>query len=218
MSISFPLNFVDFWDLFQVLDGTSEFQIVERMAESEDGGGNTIGARLGQSKIMCDVMIAPMYSDLAGRVTSMITVLIGRSGTLYAYDRLHPYPIKDPTGSIVGSSTVQVRTKGSDNRSLSLKGLPASYSLTAGDWMSVTYSSGKKALLRVGEDVTANGSGITSEFEVYPFLSTGIAVDDNVDLKKPEGKFEIVRGSYRPGTLEGRRLVGCGFSIRSVQK
>jgi hypothetical protein len=115
-----------------------------------------------------------------------------------------------------GATSVQVKSKGANNRSLSLKGLLPFFSLSIGDRISVNYASGRRALLEVMEDVTANYLGETVEFEAQPFLSAGIQVDDTVDLTKPCGKFKIVNGSFKPASVEAKRSTGSGFSMISV--
>jgi hypothetical protein len=115
-----------------------------------------------------------------------------------------------------GATSVQVKSKGANNRSLSLKGLLPFFSLSIGDRISVNYASGRRALLELMEDVTANYLGETVEFEVQPFLSAGIQVDDTVDLTKPCGKFKIVNGSFKPASVEAKRSTGSGFSMISV--
>jgi len=114
------------------------------------------------------------------------------------------------------ASTVQIKSKGSNNRSLALKGLPKFYRITKGDKLSILYSTTKRFLFEAVEGVTADISGETAEFEISPYMPPGIAVNDAVTLKKPCGKFKLVADSYRAASGRGNISDGVGFSMISV--
>lgn len=114
------------------------------------------------------------------------------------------------------ASTVQIKSKGSNNRSIALKGLPPFFTVTKTDKLSVAYSSTKVFLCEAQETVTADYLGETAEFEIFPFLPAGIAVNDAVTLAKPCGKFKVVSGSYKPASGQGNISSGAGFSMVSV--
>lgn len=114
------------------------------------------------------------------------------------------------------ASSVQIKSKGSNNRSISLKGLPPLFQVRKGDKISVLYSTTKRFLCEVMEDITADVAGETLEFEVQPFLPPGLAVNDAVTLIKPLVKFKVVAGSYRPASGQGNISSGVGFSAISV--
>lgn len=107
-------------------------------------------------------------------------------------------------------------SRGANNRSISLEGLPAAFEITQGDKLSIAYGSGKVFLAEAMEDAAADGLGDTSEFEVQPFLPAGIAVGNIVSLVKPPAKFQIVAGSYRPASGRGNISSGISFSMVSV--
>jgi hypothetical protein len=216
MSISFPLSINEFWTTFPMLDGSSEMELVGYRQQSMDGAGNAISAKFGQPKWRQEVLVAPMYFETANLFRAMMKVLGQREGAFLAYDRWQPFPAYDPRGQVIGGFTPSVKTVGSDNRSLSIKGLPAHYKLAAGEKISVADGSGKHALMELMEDTEANGSGNTPEFEVQPFLPAWIAVDQGVDISKPLGTFKIVAGSYKPATVEGSRAVNASFTMISV--
>jgi hypothetical protein len=115
-----------------------------------------------------------------------------------------------------GATSVLVKTKGSNNRSLSLKGLQPFFQLSIGDKIGIGDGTGKRALLELMEDVTADYLGDTAEFEVQPFLATWIGVDQSVELAKPRGKFKIVPNSFKPATIVREASSGASFEIMSV--
>jgi hypothetical protein len=59
----------------------------------------------------------------------------------------------------------------------------------------------RRALVQAAEGATANGFGVTSEFEVRPQLRPGITTGLTVTLKKPAAKVKIVPGSLRIETV-----------------
>lgn len=141
--------------------------------------------------------------DEASAIHAIIGSMSQSVGSFYAYDLRRNGPKQDPTGATLGSSTVQIKSLGSDGISLALKGLPVGYVLTRGDYLGFTYSSTKKALHQVvAATVTADGSGYTAEFEVHPAIRQGAAVNDVVALVRPVAEFRIVPGTYDP-TADG---------------
>jgi hypothetical protein len=216
MTISFPLSISQFWNTFPMLDGSSEMELIGFRQQSMDGAGNAMSAKFGQPKWRQEVLVAPMHFETANLFRAMMKVLSQRDGVFLAYDRWQPFPAYDPRGQIISGSSPSVKTVGSNNRSLSLKGMPAHYELAAGEKISVTDGSGKRALLELTEDIEANGSGNTPEFELQPFLPTWIAVDQTIDISKAPGKFKVLAGSYKPAAVEGNRAVNAGFTMISV--
>lgn len=216
MAISFPLSISQFWDDLKLMAGSTEIELRAFRKQSVDGAGNTLSSGRAVGKWGADLLVAPAHYIDSGKVEAMFKVLLGRDGTFLAYDKRRPGPAADPTGAILGAATVLISSKGSNNRSLALKGLPAGYSLTKGDRGSVSYAGGKVFYFEFAESGNANGSGVTAELEVQPFLPAALAVNDIVTLIKPCGKFKIVAGSYRPATGDGALSGGIGFSVIST--
>lgn len=153
----------------------------------------TMRAPLWKLSMDCD----PLWREEAAAVRALIGQMGQSVGSFLAWDIAWPYPKTDPDGSVLGASTVQIKTVGSNGISLALKGLPIGYVLTRGDYVGFTYSSTKKALHQVvASTVTADSSGETSEFEVHPAIRQGAATNDAVSLVKPVAEFRIVPGSY----------------------
>lgn len=211
---NFPLTTGEFWNRIRFAN-RPEFDLGQFRQQSIDGAGNALGSRFGQPKWRADVVTSNGRHDDDMEIQALIKALYGRDGTFLAYDIRRPNPKLDPLGSIITGATVQIRTIGSNNRSLSLKGLTSGYRFTVGDFLSVTDGSGKRSLHQFMETISASGT-TTDEFDVQPFLPSWIAVDQSVDLLHPTAKFKIVAGSYKPQAGSGNRTQGIGFSIMSV--
>lgn len=214
MSISFPLAIADFWNTLGLIEG--DLDLVQYQKQSITGGGDILTAKFGEPKWIGNYTLKPDYHRDSIKVNALFKALLGRNGTFLAYDKRSRYPYVDQTGSVISGSTVLVRSKGADNRSIALKGLPSYYTITAGDKIGIVNSSFKRVLLEAVEDRIANVDGETVAFEVQPFLPVWIAVNDTAGLVNPLGKFKIVPGSYKPARGHGNISDGASFSMISV--
>jgi len=185
-------------DLMSLLPaGSVSFYLETGQELSGIGSGAIIAARLRPSRWVADVNASNMDLWTYKQCLALIDVLDGSLSTFLMYDHANQYPTSDPTGSIVGASTVQIQSVGADYKSLALKGLPANYVLSRGDLIQVTwFSPARIALHRViPSSVTADGSGITAEFEVRPHIIDGMAANDACSIKQPAAEMLMVPGS-----------------------
>lgn len=150
-------------------------------------------------------------------IMGLIADLGGSRDTFYGWDPAGQYPAADALGTVLGSSTVQINSLNADGVRMSLKGLPASYNrLARGDYLSFDYGSpAKRALHQIRTTtVTANGSGVTSEFYVAPAIRSGASVNAVVTLKQPTAELMIVPGSIDDG--KGRNFGRLSFDAMQV--
>jgi hypothetical protein len=112
------------------------------------------------------------------------------------------YPQADPGGILLGTASIVIASIDANRRAITLSGLPAGYVITTGDYLHVDYGTpSRRALIQAVEGATANGSGVTLEFEVRPHLRPGITTGLAIALKKPAAKVKIVPGSVRIETV-----------------
>ena len=133
---------------------------------------------------------------------------MSRAGASFLFTPLHALkPIAHVTGS---SGTISAMQNG---REMRVAGLPAGYTLTAGDFISFPYGSSptRYAFHQVVETVVANGSGLTGFFEVVPNIRAGALVGAVVTTASPVCKAVIVPGSVRDGTISGVEADGTTF-------
>jgi hypothetical protein len=189
MTISYPLSTANFIDLLPLPAIVPK--LVPQQEMSNQSSGAVLGKDLGPELWMADIQTTVMNDDDAARAQALIEALQGSQQTFWCYNTKRRYPKTDPTGSIVGSNTVKIKAV-SGSYGLQLKGLPASYTLTVGDMISVAARYGYH---RVLETVTSDGSGDTATFSVASRIRNGEAVDDVVTLKIPTFLACIVPGS-----------------------
>jgi hypothetical protein len=139
------------------------------------------------------------------------------TGTFLAYDIRRPYPAFDPDGALLAASLTEpeIASIGSDNASLALELLPANFQITAGDYLSFARTNGKIALHQAVEDITANGSGTTSEFAVVPPFRNGSVAGAVVTLVKACGEFRMPSG-FSPASASGAISEGISFAFEEV--
>jgi len=117
----------------------------------------------------------------------------------YSLSRCYPiaYPNGSwPTGSSFDGVSATIGTLGTNNKSLSLAGLPSGFVLKVGDMLSFEYTDTPRyALHRVQEAATASSGGTTDEFEVRPFIQSGAVTTTPVRLYQPRCLMMLVPGS-----------------------
>lgn len=215
MAINYPLAPADFWENLRLMD-RPVFVSQHNKSQSMSGGGDVLSSFRGQPKWSVNITLAGGRHDRNLVQESDIKHLISRDGTILAYDTHRPYPENDRNGWKLQNRTVTIKTKGSDNRSLSLQDLSPQFIVTKGDKYSVLYDTDKYFLFEVMETVQADGTGDTAEFEIWPYMPPGVSVADVVTMRKACGKFKVVANSYRPGSGVGNMSSGFGFSLISV--
>lgn len=165
---------------------------------SGSGDGRVWPAELADPLWTADVECAPGTFNEVKQIAALIRALKGSQESFWLYDPISRYPQADPTGSILGAAPVQVSEIPSNRNLIRFKGLPSAYTLTLGDKAQITTTT-RSYFCEVIETVTANTSGVTTQFEVYPAVPLAVAVNDPVTLVRPACKMFIWPGSFTPG-------------------
>lgn len=214
MALTFPLPVADFADTIGI--SQVKWLLQDNREFSGLGSGQILQADLGPSLWQADVNLREWYHVEARRIEAKINAVIRSKGSFYLYDPRHSSPALDPGGMMLGASAVKINSL-PDAKSMSLKGLPAAYKLSVGDYLHFDYGSpSRRAFHEISEDVTANGSGVTGAFEVSPFIRPGAAADLSVTLVKPAMKCIIRPGTLDAGSTGNIVTTQIGFSV--VQK
>lgn len=212
MALTYPLALATFIDTLLVSRVTCD--LPELVEQSRTAGGEQLMADMGERLWTGRIDLGPMKRTEIGRPEALIQV-VKQGKSFQCYDRRRLYPLLDPTGSILGASSVTILALGGDPREMSLAGLPVGYTLSAGDYLSFAYTSlsvTRQALHKVVDTtVVANGSGQTALFEVVPPIRPGAAAAAAVTLKKPFCKAVMVAGSASPSDGRSTLYEGLGF-------
>lgn len=214
MPITFPIALADFFEAFCPISTT--FQLGEAVIANETGGGEVIrsdyGARLWQGT----VTLAPSRPVLIEDMLALIRVLQDSRASFLLYPR---HKRRATGGGALSEPIGQINTLPANNRLITLKALPANYVITRGDFLSFIYGSSpsRYAFHQVVESITANGSGVTGEFEVVPPIRPGATVNTGVQFNKPRLKAVMVPGSLSVSGLPRRGFAaGATFAWRQT--
>lgn len=191
-AISFPLT-----TLMSVVDysaDTEPARLMRRDEFSRQASGRTIGKAFGSALWLCSYVTKPLRNDEARAFEAMLDALDGVTQTFEACDLRGTMPIAYPTGACNDGVLASVNA---NNKMLSLSGLAAGQIVSAGDFLSFDYS-GNRAYHRAAQTVTADGSGVTAQFEVRPHIRPGWTLSPStpVKLKNPRGIFCLVPDSF----------------------
>lgn len=195
MALSFPLSAASFSDLLRLESVVWTLRKFEEMAGA--GSGEWLTAKLMPDLWEAECQTVILENAEAHGLRALLDAL-GSSDTFYLNNRAQLYPDADPNGTSYGASTPTISGINASRLQLAISGLPANYVLTRGDLFQVDYDTAtRRALIEVVESVTANGSGVTAQFEVRPALRPAIATSDAVSFASPAAKMKVVPGSVR---------------------
>ncbi len=181
-------------------------RLVSRQELSTQASGVVRGKDLGPALWMGDFTTIALHNSRASEFEAMLDSLDGVIHSFEASDLRKRYPTAYPTGAFIDSGVLN--SVNVNNKALSLRGVPAGYVVSPGDYLSFDYS-GSRALHRTVEGATANGSGLTTEFEVRPHIRAGwvLSPDTPVKLKMARGLFTLAKDSRSSKLVSGRHSV-----------
>jgi hypothetical protein len=175
----------------------ASFDLPTSQLITRSAGGDVMRAELGARLWRVQLELSPARHRDAEQIRSKLHLLRQPSASLLIRPKPCFAPAYDPTGSIVASSSVVLNTVRANLRDIRLGGLPAGYALTPGDYLSFTYGTDplRYAFHQVVSAATANGSGVTGDFEVIPTIRPGYAINAAVRLLRPWMKAVLVESS-----------------------
>jgi hypothetical protein len=192
MAITFPRT--DIMTMVDYSAETSPPQLVRRDEMSRQGSGRTIAKSFGSALWLMSYVTKPLPNDDAAAFEAALDSLDGVIQTFEAIDLRRTWPRQYPDGT--GANDGVLLSVNANNKALALSGLAAGQIVSSGDFLSFTYGTAR-ALHRAVETVTANGSGVTAQFEVRPHIRPGWTLSPStaVKLKNPRGIFALVPDS-----------------------
>ena len=189
MSITYPI------DLLPGFPGwTIGFSLRYRQEQSTQASGRVIvkdmGAPLWTLRAMSKMLSPNQLDQWRAELNKLENGL--QTFKAYPMSRCYPqaYPRGSwPTGGAFGGTGILAGIN-TNRKAISVQGLPAGFVLTVGDYLSIDGD-----LHQVMEAATANGSGVTPQFEIRPHLWPAAAVSDPVLVKQPACAMAVVPGS-----------------------
>jgi len=183
------------------------------------GDGRVYAVELAPPIWSAEVTLCDMPNDEAKQIAARIRALNGPLQAFMLYDPLSIYPQADPAGAVIGASVVTVSSIGADRRHINLSGLPAAYTLTAGDKLQIPYMQGatqRHSFLEVSATASAGGTGAITDLAVFPNVPIALAGGETVILSRAACRCVIVPGSHHPGMAGS--VITSGQSFQVVQR
>ncbi|WIY25067.1 hypothetical protein [Parasedimentitalea psychrophila] len=213
MALTWPLPLSAFFDSLPVQ--RVAFQLANSVTHSETGGGEVIshrrGARLWTGKIILDKDYHASWAAIEARLS-----LLEEPGASFLLKDLRmPGPIADRDHSLLGAAIPKIATLDSNNREMTVKGLPPWYVVSQGDLLGFTYGTDpiRYAFHRVVTGGITDAFGITPNIEVTPFIRPGAQVNAVLTLGNPVLKAKITSAEYG----NSRSIISEGGSINWTQ-
>lgn len=204
MSIAFPRTDI----LSSVGYQDQTFRLFSRQEVSRTAFGSTLGKDFGSAIWLATYTTGDLTQDDALAFEAALNSLDGVIQPFEAGDLRRVNPRAYPDGAFTDSGVLA--SVNANNKALALSGLPAGQIISSGDYLSFTYGT-SRALHQAVENVTANGSGATAQFEVRPHIRPGWSLPAAVKLKAPRGLFSLMPGSV------SSKLSGPLHSVISFQ-
>lgn len=208
MAWSFPINLPDFFE--QISPIATTFELPEALLVNETGGGEVMRSDYGTRLWSGTVTLHPRRPFKIEDLLALVRVLQDARASFLLYPLHKP----NPTGGGSEAEPIgQINSLPTNNRLISLKALPASFKLTRGDFLSFIYGSSpsRYAFHQVVESITANGSGVTGQFEVVPPIRPGAAVGTGVQTNRARLKAVMVPGTLRQSGLTPEGAASVSF-------
>lgn len=181
------------------------------------GKGKIIVHDMGPKYWEADVTLINMENDLARHIQALIEALDESINDFYLYDPRAEFPVGDPGGLLFGPATPSIGSLNSNNKQLQILDLPAGYVLRPGTMFHFNFGDpSMRALHRIVDGGTANGSGALAGVEVRPHILPGAEVGAALKFIKPAARFKMIPGSFDPGTARQMMTTGMGFKCRQV--
>ena len=195
MALSFPLSTADFFSGLAVESVT--WDLGESLGISRTGGGAVLTYDDGPRLWRGTVYLRPGYHDDISEQAAKLDLIRYSGRPFFAYNPVRAGPRYDPSGIVLAASTPTIGAIASNNRDLTISGLPSSYVLSAGDLLSFTYLSSptRYAMHRVAVGAIADTSG-SATVELSSYIRTGAAAGASITLIKPFIKAVYIPGSF----------------------
>lgn len=209
MTIIYPI------DLLSDFPGwTTKFEPMLRQEQSRSAGGKTYTKDLGSPLWTLTAISKNLSINELDYWRARINLLSRTAELFYGRSLSRCYPILYPNGSWpTGGAFLGLGTLNSvsvSTQSISVKGLPAGFKFSIGDYLSIGND-----LHQVEEQATADGSGVTPEFQVWPNIWPGVNANSpapSVRVKQPRCVMSIV-----PGTVDTTADPQTGDGVLTFQ-
>ncbi|WP_375414622.1 hypothetical protein [uncultured Bradyrhizobium sp.] len=184
------------FDLFGDFPGwITSFDLKWRQEQSTQASGRIIVKDLGTPLWTLKAQSKQLSPNTLDYWRARLNAMENGLSTFYGYSLSRTFPIKYPnrswpTGSSFSGTTAAVSAININRKAIAVASLPAGYVISIGDYVKI----GATDLHQAMESATANGGGVTPQFEVRPHIWPGVS-GGAVSVRKPSCIMAIVPGS-----------------------
>lgn len=180
MAISYPINLTNniHWEI-------ADLRLMRQNEFSTDGRGYT------QAKMIGSPLWKANYTSIgldfleAEALDALYENLQGAINTFYVHAYRRPFPGGLTSAAGLDFSAVEVASIASNNKEVTLSGVPAGFTLLAGDYVSIVNTNGGIEFHKIAVGSTANGSGVTGLIEFTSHVRPSVVVGQPVILVNP---------------------------------
>lgn len=203
MALVFPRDMTS----ARLWQASSRIVLARRQEISRTSRGEAFGKDIGPAIWAGQFLSAPLQAPAAEALLADFESLGGLTRTFYASPPERP---RASSGSAPGPLAID--SISGDNSAVALSGLPAAFEVSVGDYFSVETAGGARHLHKFVEAGTADGSGLSPELTVEPYIRIGAAVADVVTMDAPLVEMRLDAGSLRKESASGGALFTVGFT------
>jgi hypothetical protein len=189
MSITYPLNLLPGFPGW-----TTGFSLRWRQEQSTLASGRILVKDMGAPLWTLRAVTKQLSPNNLEAWRARLTSLENGLQQFWGYPMSRCYPIAYPKGSwpsgAFDGTNAALGSINANRKAITLSALPPAFKLSLGDYLSIAGD-----LHQVMEAVTANGSGVTPEFEVRPHIWPAVAPPKTVSVKQPACLMAVVPGS-----------------------
>ncbi len=217
MAVTFPLS-IPSW-----LKGWArcEFDIDKNVEIAPTGGGD-LAFDMGNDLWIVDYQTVRLQPDQVEDFRSWLKLLEDGLQTFWGYNVRRPYTKAYPNGfsgltkagggAFTGS--LSVTAVNSDNKTLSLGGLPANFTVDAGTGIAWDYNGTARAYHQFAETQVSNSLGNIAAIEVRPFVRGGYSLPISANISQAMAKLCLVPKSK---SFAGEPRGAGSFSFQAMQ-
>lgn len=180
---------------------------------SGSGDGRFWSAELARPLWTASYSLYAHNAAKAREINAKVWGLDGMSKSFLWADPYYKGPVAGEQG--LGAATVTVDGIRADRGAIRMAGLPSPFTLTAGDYVTITGSSSQVYFGQFAESQNNFTGGTSIMRELRPYLPQWVAVGDSIELLRPY--FKAIVTDYQPFTST-RWNWGDSASISILQK
>lgn len=213
MALTFPLALNDFFQNLNVRQTTPDLSI--GTLSSQTAGGAVIIDSVAERLWRFDVQLASVAKSEGQAMRAKLRLLQEPGASFLVYAKESPHPAADPGGALLAGFAPVLAGIASNNREISLAGLPGGYVISDGDFLGFQYGANptRYAYHQVVVGAVASPGGAVTLSDVIPHIRPGAVLGAAVSLSKPVFKAVIVPKSVTPGASHSRHVDGVNFSL-----